>query len=185
MKIIKLYLTIFILITSVVKADSNENVIKELRDGGKLIFIRHAYAPGGGDPINFDINNCNTQRNLSTIGKEQAKNIGNFFVKNNIPINKIYSSQWCRCRDTSLIAFGKFDTKQFLNSFYSEKFAKNKDSQIIDFKNFIKGWDGIQNLVFVTHYVVISHILDYSPSSGEIVISNKDFKVIDTFKIEY
>ena len=79
MKIIKLYLTIFILITSVVKADSNENLIKELSNGGKLIFIRHAYAPGGGDPINFDINNCNTQRNLSTRGKEQAENIGNFY----------------------------------------------------------------------------------------------------------
>ena len=185
MKIIKLYLTIFILITSVVKADSNENLIKELRNGGKLIFIRHAYAPGGGDPINFDINNCNTQRNLSTRGKEQAENIGNFFAKNNITINKIYSSQWCRCIDTSLIAFSKFETKQFLNSFYSEKFAKNKDSQIIDLKNFIIDWDGIQNLVFVTHYVVISQILNYAPSSGEIVISNKDLKVIDTFKIEY
>ncbi len=46
MKIIKLYLTIFILITSVVKADSNDNLIKELHNGGKLIFIRHAYAPG-------------------------------------------------------------------------------------------------------------------------------------------
>ena len=185
MKIIKLYLTIFILITSVVKADSNENLIKELRNGGKLIFIRHAYAPGGGDPINFDINNCNTQRNLSTRGKEQAENIGNFFAKNNITINKIYSSQWCRCIDTSLIAFSKFETKQFLNSFYSEKFAKNKDSQMLDFKKFINNWDGIQNLVFVTHYVVISQILNYPPSSGEIVISNKDLKVIDTFKIEY
>ena len=185
MKIIKLYLTIFILITSVVKADSNENLINELRNGGKLIFIRHAYAPGGGDPANFDINYCNTQRNLGARGKKQAKSIGNFFVKNNIPIDKIYSSQWCRCKDTSLIAFNKFETKKFLNSFYSEKFAKNKDSQIIDFKNFINNWDGNQNLVFVTHYVVISQILNYPPSSGEIVISNKDFKVIDTFKIDY
>jgi phosphohistidine phosphatase SixA len=185
MNFIKLYLTIFILITSVVKADSNEILINELRNGGKLIFIRHAYAPGGGDPVSFDINYCNTQRNLSDRGKEQAKNIGNFFLKNNISIDKIYSSQWCRCKDTSLIAFKKFKTKQFLNSFYNEKFAKNKDNQIINFKNFINNWDGIENLVFVTHYVVISEILNYASSSGEIVISNKDFKVIDTFEIEY
>ena len=185
MKITKLYLTIFILITSVVKADSNDNLIKELHNGGKLIFIRHAYAPGGGDPVNFDLNHCNTQRNLSVRGKEQAKNIGNFFIKNKIPIDKIYSSQWCRCKDTSLFAFNKFETKKFLNSFYSEKFARNKESQIIDLKNFIINWDGIQNLVFVTHYVVISQILNYSSSSGEIVVSNKDFKVIDTFKIEH
>ena len=185
MKFIKLYLTIFILITSVVKADSNENLINKLGNGGKLIFIRHAYAPGGGDPANFDINYCNTQRNLSDSGKEQAKNIGNFFLKNNISIDKIYSSEWCRCKDTSLIAFKKFETKNFLNSFYSEKFAKNKDMQLTDFKNFINNWDGIQNLVFVTHYIVIFEILNYAASSGEIIITNKDFNIIDTFEIEY
>ena len=185
MKFIKLLLIIFITINSSVKADSNNSLVNELKRGGKLIFVRHAYAPGGGDPENFDIKDCKTQRNLSDTGRDQAKNIGNFFIKNNIPIDKIYSSQWCRCKDTSLIAFNKFETKKFLNSFYSEKFAKNKDSQIIDLKNFIINWDGIQNLVFVTHYVVISQILNYSSSSGEIVVSNKDFKVIDTFKIEY
>ena len=185
MKFIKLLLIIFITINSSVKADSNNSLVNELKRGGKLIFIRHAYAPGGGDPENFDIKDCKTQRNLSDTGRDQAKNIGNFFIKNNIPIDKIYSSQWCRCKDTSLIAFKKFETKKFLNSFYSEKFAKNKNSQIIDLKNFIINWDGIQNLVFVTHYVVISQILNYSSSSGEIVVSNKDFKVIDTFKIEY
>ena len=185
MKFIKLLLIIFITINSSVKADSNNSLVNELKRGGKLIFIRHAYAPGGGDPENFDIKDCKTQRNLSDTGRDQAKNIGNFFIKNKIPIDKIYSSQWCRCKDTSLIAFNKFETKKFLNSFYSEKFSKNKDSQIIDLKNFIINWDGIQNLVFVTHYVVISQILNYSSSSGEIVVSNKDFKVIDTFKIEY
>ena len=55
---------------------------------------------------------------------------------------------------------------------------------MIDLKNFINNWDGIQNLVFVTHYVVIYEILNYGSSSGEIVISDKDFKLIDTFKIE-
>jgi hypothetical protein len=84
-----------------------------------------------------------------------------------------------------LIAFKKFETKQFLNSFYSKKFAKNKNDQIIAFKNFINDWDGVQNLVFVTHYVVISEILNYATSSGEIVITNKDLKVIDTMQIEY
>ena len=57
MKFVKLLLLIFITINSPVKADLNQNLIYELNQGGKLIFIRHAYAPGGGDPINFDINN--------------------------------------------------------------------------------------------------------------------------------
>ena len=79
MKFIKLLLLIFITINSPIKADSNQNLINELKQGGKLIFIRHAYAPGGGDPDNFDINDCKTQRNLSDSGRIQSQNIGNFF----------------------------------------------------------------------------------------------------------
>ena len=185
MKFIKFLLLIFITINSPVKADLNQNMIYKLKQGGKLIFIRHAYAPGGGDPINFDINKCSTQRNLSDSGRKQASEIGSFFKKNNIQVNKVYSSEWCRCKETALFAFNEFETKNFLNSFFSSKFAKNKDSQIEKLKEFINNWDGKNNIIFVTHYVVISEILNYAPSSGEIVISNKELKVIDTTEIEY
>ena len=185
MNFIKFLLILFISINSPVKADLNQNLINELKQGGKLIFIRHAYAPGGGDPINFDISKCNTQRNLNDLGRKQADKIGSLFRGDNISINKVYSSEWCRCKETALIAFSKFETKNFLNSFFSPKFAKNKNSQIRNFKKFIKSWDGKKNLVFVTHYVFISEILGYAPSSGEIIISNKDLKVIDTIEIEY
>jgi broad specificity phosphatase PhoE len=185
MKFIKFLLLIFITINSPVKADLNQSIIYELKKGGKLIFIRHAYAPGGGDPINFDINKCSTQRNLSDPGRNQAYEIGSFFKNNKILIDKIYSSEWCRCKETALIAFNEFETKNFLNSFFSSKFAHNRDSQIKKLKDFINSWDGKKNIIFVTHYVVISEILNYASSSGEIVISNKDLKVIDTIEIEY
>ena len=185
MKFIKFLLILFISINSPIKADSNQSLINELKNGGKLIFIRHAYAPGGGDPNNFDINDCNTQRNLSNSGRKQAKNIGIFFKDNNIKIENVYSSEWCRCKETALIAFNKFETKNFLNSFFSLKFSQNKDSQINNLKEFIKNNKSKQNLVFVTHYVVISESLNYLSSSGEIVVSDKDFKVIDTVEIEY
>ena len=185
MKFLKFLLIIFITISSVVKADSSQTLINELQKGGKLIFIRHAYAPGGGDPDNFDINDCSTQRNLSDSGRVQSKKIGNFFKKNKISIGKVYSSEWCRCKETSFIAFEKYETKNFLNSFFSKKFANNKKKQIIDFDKFISTWDKDHNLVFVTHYVVISEILNYAPSSGEIVVSDKSLKVIDTLEIEY
>ena len=185
MKFIKFLLLIFITINSSVKADLNQNMIYELKQGGKLIFIRHAYAPGGGDPINFDINKCSTQRNLSDSGRNQASEIGSFFKNNNILVDKVYSSEWCRCKETALIAFKEFETKNFLNSFFSSKFTKNKESQIEKLKEFINNWDGKNNVIFVTHYVVISEILNYAPSSGEIVISNKELKVIDTTEIEY
>ena len=170
MKFIKFLIIIFISINSPIKADSNQNVINELKKGGNLIFIRHAYAPGGGDPKNFDINDCKTQRNLSNSGRDQAKKIRSFFKDNNIPISKVYSSEWCRCKETASIAFNDFETKSFLNSFFSSQFAKNKDLQMKRLKTFINKWDKNKNLVFITHYVVISESLNYAPSSGEIVI---------------
>lgn len=185
MKFIKFLLILFISINTSIKADSKKTIIDELQQGGKLIFIRHAYAPGGGDPDNFNINDCSTQRNLNDKGKDQSKKIGNFFRENNILLENIYSSEWCRCKETALIAFKNFEKKSFLNSFFSEKFAKNKNNQIKELKKFIKDWNGKQNLVFVTHYVVISEILNYASSSGEIVIANKKFKIIDTIQIPY
>ena len=89
MKILNYLLIIFICINPSVKADLNQTLIKELKKGGKLIFIRHAYAPGGGDPDNFDINDCSTQRNLSERGRIQSQKIGNFFIKNQIPFGQV------------------------------------------------------------------------------------------------
>ena len=125
------------------------------------------------------------RRNLSEEGREQAKNIGNYFKENLIPIDKVISSEWCRCKETAEIAFEKFETNSFLNSFFSEKFSKNRRKQIKNLKKYINEWDGNKNLVFVTHYVVISEVLNYAPNSGEIVISNIRFKNIDNIEIEY
>ena len=178
MKLVNMVLIVFITLTSSIKAESNKLLIKKLKQGNNLIFIRHAYAPGGGDPKNFDINDCSTQRNLNYIGKRQANKIGEFFIQNQIPFDKVYSSGWCRCKDTALIAFKKFEIKKFLNSFFSKKFYKNKNEQI-------KSSESSKNLIFVTHYVVISEILNYAPDSGEIVISDKQFNKIDSVKINY
>ena len=57
---------------------ASPEVIAELSQGGKLVFIRHALAPGGGDPENFDLNDCSTQRNLDSFGILQAKKLENF-----------------------------------------------------------------------------------------------------------
>ena len=185
MKILKLFLLIFISISFTVKADLDNKLEKQLKKGGNLIFIRHAYAPGGGDPENFIISDCSTQRNLNEDGKNQSKRIGQFFIENDILIDKVLSSEWCRCKDTAQIAFTNFETKNFLNSFFSAQFASNKNQQIRDLKKYVKNWQSDKNLVLVTHYVLISEILNYTSSSGEIVISDKNFKVIDSFKIEY
>ena len=185
MKYLKFLFIIFISLTSSIKADSNKNVINQLKDGGKLIFIRHAYAPGSGDPNNFNLNDCSTQRNLSEDGRKQAQYIGNFFTKNKIKIDKVLSSEWCRCKETAEIAFKEYIANSFLNSFYSLKYAKNKDKQIKALNDYIINLKSNKNLILVTHYVLISEVLGYGPSSGEIVVSDKNFNIIGSIEINY
>ena len=185
MKIFKFLIIIFISLTTSIKADFNKNLINQLEGGGKLIFIRYAYAPGNGDPNNFNLNDCSTQRNLNADGRRQSKFIGEFFRKNKIKIHKVLSSEWCRCKETANIAFKDFSTNSFLNSFYSSKFKKNKLKQVEELNNYVKKFKSNKNLVFVTHYVLISEVLNYGPSSGEIVVSDKNFNIIGTIEINF
>ena len=178
MKLIKIILFLLISFNTSLKANSKDNVKNILNEGGKLIFIRHSYAPGGGDPDGFDIANCASQRNLNSEGVAQSKRIGKFFEENDIIIDKVLSSEWCRCKETAKYAFNNYETKSFLNSFFSQKFADNKDKQIKELKEYIENWNGSKNLILVTHYVVISELLSISASSGEIIISNKKYKTL-------
>ena len=185
MKFLKLFIIIFISLTTSIKADLDKKLIKQLEDGGKLIFIRHAYAPGNGDPNNFNLNDCSTQRNLNVDGRKQAQEIGEFFRENKIKIYKVLSSEWCRCKETANIAFKDFSTNNFLNSFYSSKYEKNKDKQVKALNNYVKKFKSDKNLIFVTHYVLISEVLNYSPSSGEIVVTDKNFNIVGSVEIDY
>tara|TARA_B100001175_G_scaffold216904_1_gene184434 strand:- start:134 stop:682 length:549 start_codon:yes stop_codon:yes gene_type:complete len=170
-----LFLGLFIFEDNVYSSDLILNALKE---GKKLIFIRHAIAPGNGDPDNFNINDCETQRNLSKNGILQSKNIGLFFKKNKIKIDKVLSSEWCRCKDTAKLAFKNFETFNVLNSFYDKKFSLNEDVQIKNLKKYIKSWESDKNLILVTHFVVISSILNVGTSSGEMIISDKNYNII-------
>ena len=183
MKIIKTLIPILISLTISIKANSTEKIIDVLKEGGKLIFIRHAHAPGNGDPENFNLKDCLTQRNLDQRGKDQSIKIGLFFKENSIQIDKVLSSEWCRCKDTAFLAFQNFEKKSFLNSFYDPKFSQNKKKQILELKKYINRWNSKKNLVLVTHYVVISEILNVYPSSGQIVVSDKEYNVIKNLKI--
>ena len=178
MKLIKFFLLILLSFNISLKANSNDKAQILLKEGGKLIFIRHAIAPGGGDPVGFDILKCETQRNLSKEGIAQSKNIGKFFSENNIQIDKVLSSEWCRCKQTAKYAFNRYETRSFLNSFFSSKFAKNKNKQIYDLKKYINEWSGDNNLVLVTHYVTIQEVLNVTSSSGELIITDIKFNVL-------
>ena len=182
MSYFKIIITFFLFLLNKTSL-ANENIVEILKNGNNIIFIRHAIAPGNGDPSNFDISDCSTQRNLSKEGELQAIKIGKFFKENDIKVTKVLSSEWCRCKDTAKIAFGNYETKNFLNSFYDNRFSNNKDKQILDFQKFIRNWNKTKNLVLVTHYVVISEILDVTASSGEIVIANNNLEFLSSLEV--
>ena len=177
-KFLYLLLYIFLITTlltqSVIADKKNSN---SLYEGNKIIFIRHAYAPGNGDPINFNLDDCNSQRNINQKGIYQAQVIGNFFKENKIIVDKVYSSQWCRCKDTARIAFQRYETYNALNSFYDIKYAQNRIKQIRELNQFIKNLNYKNSVVFITHYVVISSLLNIAAHSGEIIITDKNLNI--------
>ena len=124
------------------------------------------------------------RKKYSLIFDEKTYHIENdidnkFFIDNNIVIDKVLSSEWCRCKQTAEYAFNNnYKSKSFLNSFFSQEFYHKKDKQIKELKESIKKWNGKNNLILVTHYVVILEILNLSVTSGEIIVTDKDFNIL-------
>ena len=143
----------------------------------KIIFMRHALAPGNGDPSNFKIDDCATQRNLDSKGIYQSEMIGEIFKKFQIKFTKIFSSFWCRCKDTaSFLKIGKFFTHKGLNSFYQGHV--NKDKTLAELNKLIsKLKKTTGTYLMVTHYVVIQAFTGISlPSGGMVVYDMKTKK---------
>ena len=177
----KLIIIVFTFFYSL-SGNANSDYVELLKQNNKLIFIRHALAPGNGDPDNFDIFDCSTQRNLNSVGEEQSIELGKFFDTNNISIDLVLSREWCRCKETANLAFKKFETFNALNSFYDPKFYKNKKPQLEKLINFINNLENEGNIVFVTHYVVITAIFGQAVTSGEILIADRNLNVVGRIK---
>ena len=160
---------------------SKENNWQPAVEGNKILLIRHSKAPGSGDPEGFNLKDCTTQRNLSEKGINQSKKIGKLFKKNKIRVDRVLSSQWCRCKDTAKIAFNNYEEFSALNSTFQPPYDKNAEKQINELKNFIQNWKGNgTNLVLVTHYVIIAALTNVAPRSGEIIIVDKNLKVLSS-----
>jgi len=177
------FIFIYIFFTNFTAVLSSDSIWDEARKGNKVILIRHALAPGSGDPAGFKIEDCKTQRNLNKVGIGQSKKIGKIFRDNKIPIDIILSSEWCRCKDTAFHAFGGFKKFSALNSTFSNPYIKNEPRQIKEIKKYLKIWDGKgKNLILVTHYSIITAITDAVPGSGEIIITDKNLNVLNTIE---
>ena len=178
----KIFFIILYVVFSLIPNIAKTELIDTLKENNKLIFIRHALAPGNGDPDEFNILDCNTQRNLDSVGREQSLRLGQFFKINDIPIEAVLSSEWCRCKETAKLAFQNYETFKPLNSFYDPKFYKNKETQLINLKKFINNLKDEGNIVFVTHYVVIAAMFGVGVTSGEILIVDRNLNVLGSIE---
>lgn len=140
-----------------------------LASEGHAALLRHAIAPGTGDPLEFEIGDCSTQRNLSEEGRQQARQIGALFRKNGIEAARIFSSQWCRCLETArLLGLGPVTELPILNSFFQRPERRNRQTQKLEEWLASQGLDG--PLVLVTHQVNITALTGVYPASGELVV---------------
>ncbi len=146
---------------------------RALQSGEHVALLRHALAPGTGDPPAFTLRDCSTQRNLSSVGRDQASRIGARFRANGIPAANVYSSQWCRCLETArLLELGRIQELPILNSFFRRD--ERQDQQTQELKTWLRRQDLKEITVLVTHQVNITSLTDVFPASGELIILRRN-----------
>lgn len=153
-------------------ADNEQSLWAALKTPGHFAIMRHALAPGTGDPTRFRLDDCTTQRNLSEGGRRQAERTGAEFRSRGIVSARILSSQWCRCLETGrLLGLGPVEPFDTLNSFFQQ--MSEGPSQIARLRSEIADMDLSRPVVMVTHQVVITGLTDVFPASGEIVVMRR------------
>jgi phosphohistidine phosphatase SixA len=151
-------------------ASDADDLTRMVKSGGHVLMIRHAYAPGTGDPENFKIGDCSTQRNLDDRGRAQARNIGRWFRSRGIDNARVFSSQWCRCLETAeLLGLGPVSELSALNSFFDR--PQDAEPNLAALRRFLakQPVDG-ELILLITHFVTISGITSENVSSGEGVV---------------
>jgi phosphohistidine phosphatase SixA len=148
--------------------------------------MRHARAPGTGDPADFRLEDCATQRNLSDEGRIQARRIGEAFRQRRIAVAGVLSSRWCRSLDTARLAFGDA-VRPFppLDSFFAGRGSSEAQTQ--DVRREIASWHGREGvLVMVSHQVNITALTGIFPQEGEVLVlvpdSNGEPRVVGSVR---
>lgn len=150
-------------------SDGNAVAWQALRDGEAILILRHALAPGTGDPANFTLNDCSTQRNLNETGREQARSWKPFLAEHGIEQARVFTSQWCRTRDTATeMGVGAVSDMPSLNSFF-----QNRGDRLAQTRETVEQVNALGPglpVVLVSHQVNITALAGIYPSSNEGVI---------------
>lgn len=142
-----------------------------LAQPGAVLLVRHALAPGVGDPPGMRIGDCATQRNLSDDGRAQARRLGELLRGRGVQVGAVWTSQWCRTRETARLAFPQAAVRDetAFNSFFQQGSAA-ADAQTARARALLADWRGPGTLVVVTHQVNITALTGLGASSGEGVV---------------
>lgn len=153
------------------RADETGAVWSALREGGAVAILRHARAPGTGDPPGFRLGDCASQRNLDAAGRAQAGALGARFRQERVPVTEVRSSRWCRGLDTATAAFPEITVTPdpSLDSFFDERQAGPAQTEAL--RRLVADWRGRKEaLVLVTHQVNITALTGIYPAEGELVV---------------
>jgi phosphohistidine phosphatase SixA len=148
-----------------------EGLWRRLREGGYVVLMRHAATvPGVGDPENFKLGVCATQRNLSDRGREDARRIGTAFRERHVPVSQVLSSRWCRCVDTAQLAFGRARPESMVDSMFNDDDAA-RQAKVRALRAYLSARKEAGNLVLVTHDINIRVLVGESLAQGEMVVA--------------
>jgi phosphohistidine phosphatase SixA len=154
---------------------SQSAVFTALQRGGLVVLIRHASAPGTFDPPGFKLDDCSTQRNLGEQGKQQAIAIGETLKANNVAIESIFSSQWCRCLETARLAFpsSAVEPTSFLNS-PTGTAPTLRQTRIEQWRKHIQQFgsqkEKLKNRIYITHNFNIMDLTGEAVAEGQALV---------------
>ena len=178
------FFAVFCLLPAPADADTR---FARLSEPGIVAIVRHALAPGSGDPASFTLNDCATQRNLDARGREQARAIGAAIRAADPIVDRVLTSQWCRCSDTArLLGLGPVEDLPALNSFFRDPARAHE--QTADLRQFLLSLPPGETVILVTHYVNIRALTGRGVASGEVVLleigRDRTISVVDDILID-
>jgi broad specificity phosphatase PhoE len=155
------------------RAAADETLWQLLRSGGQFLFMRHAITtPGVGDPPGFRLDDCSTQRNLTDAGREDARRVGAAFRTRGIPVGRVLSSPWCRCMETSRLAFGTAEPWAPLSNLFDNRAGEAEQMRALREIAGRRPTGG--NVVLVTHGSVVQPLTGIQPAPAELVVLTPD-----------
>jgi len=165
----RVLLTILFMIHASVGAANDLSLLKQ---DGVVALMRHALAPGTGDPAGFELGECSTQRNLDDRGRAQARRTGQMLRDAGVIFDHVWRSQWCRARDTAeLLDMGEVVEKPALNSFFAGR--GDRACQTAETRRLIEALPESARVLIVSHQVNITALTGTSVRSGEIIVAHR------------